>query len=165
MSIPQLILTLSPQGQLIAELPGANGARRQVKLHGDDETVVASLHRMLAAQLRGRVAIGLDGAPTQAQERHWARHGGLWGDPTCAFCISEGRFAAPLKRKAKPRKIPIGDESVVVRKGTGIGTNKVLVPDPNGGVLPVLVTKREARKLGWKGQEQRASVNPEGIGL
>ncbi len=66
---PQLILTLSPAGALLVELPGANGSRRRVELKpGEAE---GSLLRMLQAQLRREVEIGLDGAPTERQVEHW----------------------------------------------------------------------------------------------
>src|SRR5512142_2702625 len=42
MSTPQLILTLAPGGQLVVELPGANGSRRQVKLEGSAESIVSN---------------------------------------------------------------------------------------------------------------------------
>jgi hypothetical protein len=93
-NIPQVIITLSPQGSLIIELPAANGARRQIDLSGDCE---ATLKRILQAQLRERVEIGLDGAPTAAQVRHWERHG-KWKDPQCRFCIAAGLNP----NKAKP---------------------------------------------------------------
>ena len=71
MAIPQVIVTLSPQGHLQAELPGANGSRRRVDLRAD--SAVKTLTRILQGQLQSKVEIGLDGAPTQAQVRHWAR--------------------------------------------------------------------------------------------
>ena len=155
MSTPQLILTLAPGGQLVVELPGANGSRRQVKLEGSDEDIIASLLRMLQAQLRSQISIGLDGAPTQAQARHWTRHQGLWGDPSCPFCISEGRFGA----KRKTTRTDKGSA-----KGS-VKSNKVVVPDPAGGLIPVLMTRREARKHGWRPAPQASSANLSDTGL
>lgn len=85
---PQAIVTLTPEGTLAIELPGANGSRRKVELrHGSvEQTLLEILH----GQLKSRVQIGEDGAPTQAQVKHWERHE-VFGDARCAFCIAEGR--------------------------------------------------------------------------
>jgi hypothetical protein len=69
---PQLILTLSPEGELIVELPGIMATRRKLEI--DERTAGAVLKRILAAQAAGRSpdAIGTDSAPTQAQvTRDW----------------------------------------------------------------------------------------------
>ena len=65
--IPQIIITLSPQGDLQAELPWAGG-RRIIQLgntHGSkrDEAIETTLRRMLEAQRDQRVIVGEDGAP------------------------------------------------------------------------------------------------------
>jgi hypothetical protein len=109
-NLPQVIVTLAPNGCLIAELPGPNGARRKVDLAGDCE---ATLTRILQNQLRNRVEIGLDGAPTNAQVKHWERHG-IWADPTCAFCIAEQRTRGG--KKPRTDASPRGDGSVQVRR-------------------------------------------------
>lgn len=85
---PQLILTLSPQGLLQVELPGANGGRRKIELR--DSEAVADLKRMLVAQLSAHYAFGEDGAPTEQQVKHWEQHG-VWADSRCPFCRAEGR--------------------------------------------------------------------------
>lgn len=109
-NLPQVIVTLAPNGRLIAELPAANGARRKVNLAGDCE---ATLLRILQGQLRSKVEIGLDGAPTNAQVKHWERHG-IWADPTCAFCIAEQRTHGV--KRSRTDASPRGDGSVQVRR-------------------------------------------------
>lgn len=85
---PQVLVTLSPQGTLQAELPGPNGARRVCQLKpGQAER---DLLEILHGQLARRVEIGEDGAPTQAQVKHWEEHG-QWPDSRCAFCRAEGK--------------------------------------------------------------------------
>jgi hypothetical protein len=117
-NLPQVIVTLAPNGRLIAELPGPNGARRKVDLTGDCE---ATLQRILQGQLRNRVEIGLDGAPTAAQVKHWERHA-IWADPTCPFCISERGL-----KPGKPRSVTIaaGNGEVTVRRVNGKDTAKL----------------------------------------
>jgi hypothetical protein len=114
-NLPQVIVTLAPNGTLIAELPGPNGARRQVPLgKNPGETLV----RILQGQLNSRVEIGLDGAPTQAQVKHWERHE-IWADPTCRFCIAERGLHPRQKPKA------VADKAVVVSKSDGVEVRRL----------------------------------------
>ena len=117
---PQVILTISPTGQLQLELPGANGARRKVEVNEDNLAPIA--RRILEAQALRAVAIGEDGAPTQAQVRHWESHGnGQFRDPRCPFCSEErlaelramgardkaaARAQGPVQSKAAPKPQP-----------------------------------------------------------
>jgi hypothetical protein len=156
---PQLIISLSPQGELVAELPGLNGARRKINLNANkqsnsaisfasqtlrdisnlqanttgitdatkasellnllqnkmqtcsdaanqisnledqDNTVCDILLRILQGQLNSKSKLGEDGAPTAQQLRHWEKHSGIWGDPSCPFCISEGKFEKGKNRE------------------------------------------------------------------
>lgn len=84
---PQVIVTLSPAGDLQVELPGTNGSRRVVPLTGDIE---AALHRMLRAQARGERLIGSDAEPTEAQLRHFGHSAPV---ETCVFCKLEIQHA------------------------------------------------------------------------
>lgn len=112
--IPQLIVTLNlTQDGLQAELPGANGSRRVVAL-GDGDDFHDSCLRMLQAQVRRHVEIGLDGAPTERQVRHWEEHKDF-ADDRCPFCKSEGRVASRRGRE-RPYAVAAGDGSVTVRK-------------------------------------------------
>ncbi len=96
--VPQVIVTLSPQGKLQIELPGV-GTRRIVPVASGK--VEDTLMRVLKAQLSDQIDIGEDGAPTQAQVRHWERHSNL-PDNHCRFCIAEGRvFYVGASHKAK----------------------------------------------------------------
>jgi hypothetical protein len=80
---PQVLITLSPDGSLIAELPGINGSRRQVPI-----TSLSSIRTILSAQLsRSPTTIGTDGAPTSGQVRHWEQHTSI-PDPQCPWCIA-----------------------------------------------------------------------------
>jgi hypothetical protein len=69
MRIPQLILRLSPSGEVVAELPGANGSRRVVSIESLDQ-----VRRILRAQMfPSERRIGHDAAPTQAQIKSWLK--------------------------------------------------------------------------------------------
>jgi hypothetical protein len=111
-NLPQVIVTLAPNGTLIAELPGPNGARRQVPL---GKNPGETLTRILQNQLSNRTEIGLDGAPTQAQVRHWERHE-IWADPTCRFCIAERGLHPRQKPKAVADKPMSKSNGVEVRR-------------------------------------------------
>jgi hypothetical protein len=114
-NLPQVIVTLAPNGTLIAELPGPNGARRQVPL---GKNPGETLTRILQNQLSNRTEIGLDGAPTQAQVKHWERHE-IWADPTCRFCIAERGLHPRQKPKATTQK------PVVVSKSNGVEVRRL----------------------------------------
>jgi hypothetical protein len=114
-NLPQVIVTLAPNGTLIAELPGPNGARRQVPLGPQPGP---TLLRILQNQLSNRTEIGLDGAPTQAQVKHWERHE-IWADPTCRFCIAERGLHPRQKPKATTQK------PVVVSKSNGVEVRRL----------------------------------------
>jgi hypothetical protein len=114
-NLPQVIVTLAPNGTLIAELPGPNGARRQVPLGPQPGP---TLLRILQNQLSNRTEIGLDGAPTQAQVKHWERHE-IWADPTCRFCIAERGLHPRQKPKATAEK------PVVVSKSNGVEVRRL----------------------------------------
>lgn len=112
--LPQLIITLSPsQDGLQAELPGANGARRVVSFSKKD--FAGDCLRILQGLARRAIEIGEDGAPTQAQVKHWERHE-LFPDPRCPFCRAEDRVGPAKVAKSKPLEIAIGDGSASVRR-------------------------------------------------
>lgn len=115
-AIPQLIITLSPtRDALQLELPGVNGLRRVVPVRTQD--LATTCLRILCAQAERKVQIGLDGAPTQRQVRHWERHD-LFPDDRCPFCIAEGRTRAGQGRPGWRRtsEHTVGDGSIKVRK-------------------------------------------------
>lgn len=75
MNIPQVIVTLGPKGDLIAELPGTMATRRQVPLpKGAVEGILLRILQAQAEEAKGnaRGGIGHQAAPTQAQVRDWA---------------------------------------------------------------------------------------------
>jgi hypothetical protein len=150
-NLPQVIVTLAPNGTLIAELPGANGARRQVPLGTgvrksfDDPVplVEESLTRILQGQLNSRVEIGLDGAPTQAQVKHWERHE-IWADPTCRFCIAERGLHPRQKPKTAMNK------PVVVAKSNGVEVQRLSDKERKALIKradKALKTKAEAKQM------------------
>lgn len=110
--IPQIIITLTPSGQLVAELPGQQATRRQVPIRVSDAG--ETLLRILQAQLQGNAEIGLDGAPTVKQVQHWERHG-TFPALGCRFCITEGRIN-PNQRVRRAVVISEPGSQVVVRK-------------------------------------------------
>lgn len=114
--IPQLLITLGPNDELIVELPGTS-TRHKVELRSGEAE--ASLRRMLQAQRSDRCELGLDGAPSQAQVLHWERHQ-QWADERCRFCIAEGRISGRSKRAAPKRereRRSDGVEIIRVREG------------------------------------------------
>lgn len=139
--IPQLIVTITPQGHLAVELPGHQATRRQVVLN--EREAGASLLRMLEGQARDAAEIGLDGAPTSAQVKHWERHQ-IWADAHCRFCIAEGRAKPDYSSMRKPR-------------------HQVVLKDSANGV-EVRRLKPGASGLSKKKQEV-LSVNAKDIGL
>jgi hypothetical protein len=144
-NLPQVIVTLAPNGTLIAELPGPNGARRQVPLGSEPGP---TLLRILQGQLNSRVEIGLDGAPTQAQVRHWERHE-IWADPTCRFCIAERGLHPRQKPKA------VADKPVVVSKSNGVEVRRLSDKDRKA------LIKRADKALKSKAEaEQMAKLEP-----
>ena len=110
---PQLLITLSLQGGLVLELPGSMGTRRQVQVR--DGELASTCHRILAAQLLEQTEIGLDGAPTQAQVKHWERHG-IWADSQCRFCLSEGRAHASRPKTRRKVLVSVDRAGVEVRR-------------------------------------------------
>jgi hypothetical protein len=144
-NLPQVIVTLAPNGTLIAELPGPNGARRQVPLGPKPGE---TLTRILQNQLSNRTEIGLDGAPTQAQVRHWERHE-IWADPTCRFCITERGLHPRQKPKA------VADKAVVVSKSNGVEVRRLSDKDRKA------LIKRADKALKSKAEaEQMAKLEP-----
>ena len=115
--IPQLIVTLTATGELAVELPGSQGTRRKVTLRVSEAG--ASLVRMLEAQAREGAEIGLDGAPTVAQVRHWERHS-IGPSTSCRFCIAEGRAKPDFaKHRAK------APAALIDRRADGVEIKRV----------------------------------------
>ena len=125
---PQLTLKLDPFGNLVAELPGPNGSRR----NSEPITSIDTIRTILAARLRtNHTTIGLDGDPMIGQIKHWEKH--LTPDiidPECIWCIaaemgidtSEAAFRRAKRDLYKARSrtsIPYttaGDGSVRIRR-------------------------------------------------
>lgn len=120
MSNPQIIISLLPDGNLAAELPGINGMRRKVYIRPG--RLEPDIIHALKSQLSGSTKIGEDGAPDVHQVRHWDNHGIICtdknckrktphshtsnsSDPSCPFCISEGRFERGRNRERAIRNL------------------------------------------------------------
>lgn len=133
---PQVLVTLSPDGKLVLELPGTQATRRQLQVR--DGELAETLHRILQAQLSDQTEIGLDGAPTQAQVQHWERHG-IWASSQCRFCISEGRAKPDYSVLRTKRK------QVVYKTGQGVEVRRIL----SGASGPKTIkAKKNASELG-----------------
>ncbi|SRR5258708_2883141 len=135
---PQVIVSLTPQGGLKVELPGIMATRRSI----DIRTAEAgeTLLRILMAQFHDRTEIGLDGAPTGQQLKHWERHG-TWPDSRCRFCLAEGRVAAAQPKRQK--------YSVISDEGANGVTIRRVAARAKGPRKPqVQVCKKGARELG-----------------
>lgn len=120
--VPQLILTLSPEGGLVLELPGTQSTRRQVPVR--DGELAQTCHRILQAQMADQVEIGADGAPTVQQVKHWERHQ-IWADSRCRFCLAEKRATPERPRLARKVLVSRDSSGVEVRRiragVTGLG--------------------------------------------
>lgn len=125
--VPQIICTLGPNGQLVAELPGHSGSRRQLelRLNGAGQ----SLLRMLQAQASGQSehSVGLEASPTRAQAQHWERHG-EHPSRTCQFCIIEGLVSPESRKSANRREVIKCSDGVEVRFLQPSGANAVAKP-------------------------------------
>lgn len=145
--VPQVIVTLMPDGTLAAELPGPGPTRRKIELaFGKAEQ---TLLRILAAQLLERDwEIGLDSAPTSAQVKHWEKHG-EWPRERCRFCLAEGRISAadPLRAKRTNR--------LIERRSDGVEIKRIPARS-RGPEGPIVVPK---------GSGKRAINGPEDLGL
>lgn len=135
MRVPQVIVTLGPEGQFVAELPGSQATRRRIEL--SDEGALETLKRILQAQVLDRTEIGLDGAPTGAQVKHWELHG-QWADSRCRFCIAEGR--------AKSAKGNRQRRTETERRPDGVEIKRVLPGQK--GKAKVQETRKSAEEMG-----------------
>lgn len=144
MTIPQIIVSLLPDGQMCVELPGPSASRRKVELREGE--VEQTLRRILEHQMLGEVEIGLDGAPTGAQVLHWERHG-IRPGPGCRFCMAEGRFASNGSTRTS-RTILKRSDGVEVRhiaaKVSGLKKAKA----PKVVVVVEAKSKRTAEEMG-----------------
>lgn len=138
MPIPQIIITLSPQGGLQCELP-MNGQRRVIAISQDADGI-ATLSRILHAQLRNTsqwqtpdgtqwnvegILCGTDGKPSQYQVTHWERHA-EWPSDTCVICKSEGRVRSPKAKRNDNKWTLVGDGSCKVRRVAPQGKTRKL---------------------------------------
>lgn len=125
--IPQIIVALSPQGELVAELPGHSGSRRQIPLSA--EGAGASLLRMLRAQSGGQSehSVGLEGSPTSAQIEHWERHADH-PKPTCQFCLAEGACAPQTAKRVLRAIVTKRSDGVEIKLLQPKGKNAVVRP-------------------------------------
>lgn len=133
---PQVIISLSPDEKLICELPGHMGTRRQIEIRESDAG--QTLLRILEGQARDGIELGLDGAPTAAQVRHWERHG-TWASQQCRFCIAEGR--------AQPDYSPLRAKRVVTlqKRSDGVEIRVRKIPEGSKGAAAV---KKNAGEMG-----------------
>lgn len=112
MPVPQVLVTLTPQGELAVELPGSQATRRKVILSVG--SVESSLRRILEAQVGDATEIGLDGAPTARQVQHWEKHS-EWPRLDCRFCIAEGR-ADPKPQRVRKTIVEKRPDGVEIRR-------------------------------------------------
>jgi hypothetical protein len=142
---PYIIVRLSPEGKLCMEQSAPNGGRRLTPL-----TNLNQLRIILSAQLTySPQTIGLDGAPTNAQARHWAQHCGsdsstiIFEDPDCPWCLasrigvdtSKSAFYA-AKRELKRQRIEAQRKANPHRMGDGTVVVRTLKPRGKAARLP-----------------------------
>lgn len=110
--VPQVIVSITPQGQLKVELPGIMATRRSIEIRTSEAG--ETLLRILRAQEQDQTELGLDGAPTTQQLKHWERHN-LWPDSRCRFCLAEGRVK-PAEQKQRRRQLIVEHGEVQVHR-------------------------------------------------
>lgn len=139
--VPQVLVTLSPAGGLVAELKGRNGFRWQIPVGSEDAGT--TLLRILHAQLTsGRLRIGLDEAPTEAQIGHWENHGSF-GEPGCPFCQDERATGQRAKGRRGGMRQP-----EIARHGSGADATIIRRFMPNGREVRTLTaTNHKAADL------------------
>src|SRR6267142_3171464 len=131
--VPQVLVSLTPNGGLKVELPGVSATRRVIELRAGEEG--PTLRRILEAQLLGDVEIGLDGAPTAQQVLHWERHQDFPKEG-CRFCMAEGRYLVQSSR-SKARVIVNRSDCTV----------RVIPAKSKGKAGPVVIQARSAAEL------------------
>lgn len=114
MSDKKVEIKLDEEGRLTLLLPGFMNASRAVTLRTAEAG--ETLQRILRALDEDKTEIGLDGAPTLAQVRHWERHT-IWADERCRFCLAEGRI--------KPSKQRFHKTTVVEKRSDGIEIRRI----------------------------------------
>jgi hypothetical protein len=130
---PQVVVSLTPQGGLKVELPGIMATRRSIEIRTAEAG--ETLLRILLAQQQDQTEIGLDGAPTGQQLKHWERHA-VWPSSSCRFCLAEGRAtAAEPKRRSRQLIVEHGDVQVRRIKAKEKGKAKPQVTKKLAGEL------------------------------
>lgn len=129
MVVPQIIITLSPQGLPQAELPGANGSRRVIALSPGqcyDSLRMILLDQQRAHSQQKRAKLDEKGSPSQSWLTHLERHQD-WPSDTCPHCQDEGRTLRPSKRKRGDRVL-LKRDGIVVRHAPGKKGRKLSDP-------------------------------------
>lgn len=127
---PTISLRLNDHGALVIALPGHAGSTRDCFVSAPDNLAM-TLTQILQALASGRAEIGEDGAPTQAQVRHWEKHVWpemAWPDASCRFCIAEGLI--------KPTKPKINTKKVLAKRPDGVEIARVSVRQARAAELP-----------------------------
>jgi len=135
--VSQVIITLAPDGSLVAEFPTPNGLRRHVPI-----TSLSSIHRILGAQLTNRPqTIGTDAKPTQHQTRHWEQHldRGI-SDDMCPWCMA-AELGIDTSRRAynRARAMLLAERKQTARRNfhyAGDGSVKVYTQGRTGKAKP-----------------------------
>jgi hypothetical protein len=122
---PSLIISLAPDGTPHIELPWSLNREFRVIPLDKPSTTHSTILSILAARQRAEIGIGSDGAPTQAQVRHWELHRTIV-EPRCAFCRAAAkanglRLVDPAAL-AKVRQVKTG-----LRREESRGNGKVKV--------------------------------------
>jgi hypothetical protein len=109
--VPQLILTLSPSGEITAELPGNNGARRKLVL---EEGLELTMIRDELYSQRAKILEELERRRVQEENERKARHTKVW--ETAARRKNQGvEFADKMFGRPKTfAKLPSKDESELI---------------------------------------------------
>lgn len=106
-------VSLSPEGQLSLDLPGAAGSLRSIPLRPSSAFEV--IFRTLTALQHGPDGIGEDGAPTADLVRHWEMHG-IWPDARCVHCQALGRARSAIAKQQQRRELIRKCNGVEVRR-------------------------------------------------
>jgi hypothetical protein len=143
--VPQVLITLAPDGSLVAEFPTTNGLRRHVPI--SEEFGIQTIHRILAGQISHTPStIGLDAKPTIAQVRHWSEH--LDQSKTsdhCPWCIAASLGIDTTERAYKRAVASLQAQRKASRQQSqqsfhraGDGSVKVYTKGPSTKAKPVI---------------------------
>lgn len=140
--VPQVTLTLAPDGTIVAEFPTPNGLRRHVPISDGPEGMPA-IRRILSAQLGNRPThIGTDAKPTVAQAKHWQEHlARNRKDEYCPWCIAQELGIDTSEKAYKRARVMLQEQRRTKRPFNYAGDGSVKVYKANQSKPKRIITQ------------------------